>query len=54
MPKTVRDIRVFISFINYYKQFIANFSQLTLPLTKLTQKGLDAAPGGLRQRREES
>ena len=54
MPKTVRDIRVFIGFMNYYRRFIANFSRLTLPLTKLTQKGPDAARGGPRQRREES
>jgi len=54
MPKTVRDIRVFIGFMNYYRQFIAQFSRLALPLTKLTQKGPDAARGGHAQRREES
>lgn len=35
-PRTVRDIRVFIGFMNYYCQFIARFSRLALPLTKLT------------------
>jgi hypothetical protein len=54
MPRTVRDIRVFIGFMNYYRRFIANFSQIALPLTTLTQKGPDAARGGHAQRREES
>jgi hypothetical protein len=53
-PRTVRDIRVFIGFMNYYRRFIAKFSKLALPLTKLTQKGPNAARGGHAQRREES
>jgi hypothetical protein len=53
-PRTVRDIRVFIGFMNYYRRFIANFSRLALPLTKLTQKGPEAARGGRLQRKEES
>lgn len=53
-PRTVREIRVFIGFMNYYRRFIANFSRLALPLTKLTQKGPEAARGGRAQRREES
>jgi len=53
-PKTVRDIRVFIGFMNYYRRFISGFSRLALPLTKLTQKGPDSAKGGHAQRREES
>jgi hypothetical protein len=35
-PRTVRDVRIFIGFINYYRQFIASFSKLALPLTILT------------------
>lgn len=54
LPCTVRDIRVFIGFMNYYRRFIAGFSKLALPLTKLTQKGSDAARGGHKQRKEES
>ena len=53
-PRTVREIRVFIGFMNYYRRFIAGFSRLALPLTKLTQKGPEAAKGGRAQRREES
>jgi hypothetical protein len=53
-PQTVRDIRVFIGFMNYYRRFIAGFSKLALPLTKLTQKAPGAARGGHAQRKEES
>jgi hypothetical protein len=53
-PRTVRDIRVFLGFMNYYRRFVAGFSKLALPLTKLTQKGPGAARGGHAQRKEES
>jgi hypothetical protein len=53
-PRTVRDIRVFIGFMNYYRRFIAGFSRLALPLTKLTQKTPNSARGGHAQRKEES
>lgn len=54
MPRTVRDIRVFIGFMNYYRRFIEGFSRKALPLTKLTQKAPNAARGGPAMRREES
>jgi hypothetical protein len=38
----------------YYRRFIAGFSKLALPLTKLTLKGPGAARGGYAQRKEES
>jgi hypothetical protein len=50
----VRNIRVFIRFINYYCCFIKGFSKIALLLTKLIQKGLEAAKGSYAQRREES
>ena len=53
-PKTVRDIRIFIGFMNYYRRFIEGFSKLALPLTKLTRKAPNAAKGGRMQRKEES
>jgi hypothetical protein len=53
-PRIVRDIRVFISFMNYYWRFVAGFSNLALPLTKLTQKGPGVARSGHAQRKEES
>ena len=54
IPKTVRDIRIFIGFMNYYRRFIQSFSKLATPLNKLTQKGPNAAKGGHAQRKEES
>lgn len=54
VPRTVRDIRVFIGFMNYYRRFIAGFSRLALPLTKLTQKAPNSARKGHAMRREES
>jgi hypothetical protein len=53
-PATVRDIRVFIGFMSYYRRFVAGFSKLALPLTKLTQKEPNSARGGQAMRREES
>jgi hypothetical protein len=53
-PKTVREIRVFIGFMNYYRRFISHFSKKALPLVILTQKGPDSAKGGRAQRKEES
>lgn len=54
MPRSVRDIRVFIGFMNYYRRFIRGFSRIALPLTRLTAKEPGAAKGGHAQRREES
>lgn len=54
IPRTVRDVRVFIGFMNYYRRFIHQFSKFALPLTELTQKGPNSAKGGRAQKREES
>lgn len=53
-PRTVRDIRVFLGFMNYYRRFIADFSKVALPLTELTRKSSNSAKGGHAQRKEES
>jgi hypothetical protein len=50
----VRDIRVFVGFINYYRRFIEGFSRIVLPLTSLTKKEPRQARGGPAIRREES
>jgi hypothetical protein len=44
-PKTVKGIRSFIGFANFYRQFIRNFSGIVAPLTKLTGKGAGFAWG---------
>jgi hypothetical protein len=42
-PKTVKGIRSFIGFANFYWQFIRDFSSVVTPLTKLTGKGASFA-----------
>ncbi len=36
-PQSVRDIQVFLSFANFYKRFIQNFSRIAAPLTSMLQ-----------------
>jgi hypothetical protein len=35
----IYDVRVFISFINYYRRYIKGFSQIVTPLYDLIKKG---------------
>ena len=37
-PQSVRDIQVFLSFANFYRRFIRNFSRITASLTSMLQK----------------
>ena len=39
-PKKVKDIQSFLSFINFYCQFIFNYLDIVIPLTCLTQKDI--------------
>ena len=34
-PKSVQDIQVFLSFANFYQQFIQGFSRIAAPLTSI-------------------
>ena len=45
-PKSVRDIQVFISFVNFYQYFIQGFSKIAAPLTLMvkTTESLNLAP----------
>lgn len=54
LPRNVRDIRIFIGFMNYYRRFIEGFSRIVLPLTNLTKKESGQARGGPAMKREES
>ena len=40
MPQNVKDVRSFLSFTNYYQQFIRNFVEIVSLLTDLTKKGI--------------
>ncbi len=37
-PQNVCDMQSFLGFVNFYRCFIADYSQLTLPLTNLCKK----------------
>ena len=37
-PKSVRDVRGFLGFANFYRSFIPRFAALSTPLTQLTRK----------------
>jgi hypothetical protein len=39
-PRKVKDIQSFLGFANFYRQFIYNFSDITIPLTRLTRKNV--------------
>jgi hypothetical protein len=38
-PTTVKEVRSFLGFCNFYRAFIPNFSTITRPLNNLTRKG---------------
>jgi RNase H-like domain found in reverse transcriptase/Reverse transcriptase (RNA-dependent DNA polymerase) len=38
-PRKVKDIQSFLGFANFYHHFIYNYSDITVPLTRLTRKG---------------
>jgi len=37
-PKKVKDIQSFLGFTNFYRHFIFNYSDIVIPLTRLTRK----------------
>jgi hypothetical protein len=39
-PRKVKDIQSFLGFANFYRRFIHNYSKITVPLTRLTKKGV--------------
>lgn len=38
IPRTIKDILVFLGFANFYRMFIEGFRRIALPLTNLTKK----------------
>ena len=39
IPRTVKEIKIFIGLVGYYRRFVQDFSKIAAPLTKLTRKG---------------
>ena len=39
-PRKVRDIQSFLGFANFYRRFIPSYSEIVLPLTRLTRKNV--------------
>ena len=39
-PQKVKDVQSFLGFANFYQRFIHNYLEITVPLTRLTWKGL--------------
>ena len=39
-PQKVKDVQSFLGFANFYQRFIHNYLEITVPLTRLTRKGL--------------
>ena len=38
-PTSVTKVQSFVRFVNFYRQFIQDFSHVTIPLHQLTKKG---------------
>src|SRR5882724_10593595 len=38
-PRKVKDVQSFLGFANFYRQFIFGYSEITIPLMRLTRKG---------------
>ncbi|KAF8831748.1 hypothetical protein HHX47_DHR1001045 [Lentinula edodes] len=39
VPRKVKDIQSFLGFANFYRRFIYNYSDIVVPMTRLTRKG---------------
>jgi len=40
IPKTVKDVRSFLGFCNFYRAFIQGFANIACPLNQLTRKDI--------------
>src|SRR5258705_13946549 len=48
-PAKVKDVQSFIGFMNFYRRFICNFSEIARPLHALTRKSKDWSWGAAKQ-----
>ena len=39
-PRKVKDVQSFLGFANFYRRFISDYSDIVVPLTRLTRKGV--------------
>ena len=39
VPRKVKDVQSFLGFANFYRRFIHNYSDIVVPMTRLTRKG---------------
>ena len=46
-PQTVKDVKSFLGFANYYRRFISNYTEIAAPLTYLTKKYVEMHWGPL-------
>ena len=49
IPTNLKGVRSFLRFCNYYRAFVQDFSELTLPLNALTKKGREFVWGSKEQ-----
>jgi len=47
-PMNVKGIHSFLGFANFYRRFIQDYSQITIPLTRLTRKEVSWEWGGVK------
>jgi hypothetical protein len=40
IPRKVKDVQSFLGFANFYRRFISHYSDIVIPLTRLTRKGV--------------
>lgn len=53
-PTTVRGVRGFLGFANFYRQFIRGFSEIVAPLTALTKKDVEKTKFTLDEQAQEA
>ena len=48
-PQTVKDVKSFLGFVNYYRYFISKYAEIAAPLTYLTKKEVEMQWGSPQQ-----
>ena len=44
-PQTVKDVRLFLGFANYYRRFVPKYAEVAAPLTYLMKKDVEMTWG---------